>query len=668
MRLSREKSILLLLAILTVGVFARVAVNDFVNYDDPDYVTNNPQVQQGLTWSGAKWAFANLHGQATYWHPLTWLSHMLDCQLFGLQPAGPHLVNLLFHAANTLLLFLLLKQMTGATWRSAFVAAVFAIHPLQVNTVAWVTERKNVLSGLFWIMTLLAYLQYARKGGRGRYGLMLLLFVAGLMCKPTLVTLPCAMLLLDLWPLRRWSWAQKKLSPASDSQLVADRQPAKLSFLIIEKIPLLLLAIGSSLITVLAHEGLGISQESHGLPVQLRIENALVSYVRYLAKFFWPARLAVLYPHPGKWSEPAVLGSFFLLAAITVFVVWQIRRRPFLFVGWFWFLGVLLPASGVLQIGVQAMADRFIYLPIIGLLIAVTWAGTELIARWRFNAKLATAGVTLLVAAFAVVSFIQIGYWKNSFTLWEHTISVTGPNALAHNNLTYALYLAGRFDEALDHALESKRIRPDFAEPRLQLGMILEAKGNPQDAIAHYREAVAIHPNWPLARTRLADVLVKSGDPAGAIGEYSAFLQIVPNDAETHLRMAELLSAQGKTAEGIAHYREVIRLKPDQPEALNNLAWIYATSPQPEFRNGKEAVALAARACEVTKRAQPVLIGTLAAAYAEDGQFDQAARTATEAMDAARAAGQKELEETNARLKQLYSERKPYRDLRHDPP
>src|SRR5258706_3903505 len=317
MRLSREKSILLGLLLLTVAVFARVASNDFVNYDDPDYVTSNPQVQQGLTLDGIKWAFGNLHGQATYWHPLTWISHMLDFQLFGLKPAGHHMVNLLLHAANVLLLFIWLRRLTGATWRSAFVAAIFAVHPLQVDTVAWVTERKNVLSGFFWLLGLLAYVSYARNRSLSRYLLVMLTFSAGLMCKPVLVTLPCVMLLLDFWPWRRSSWARRNL-PASPTDLQITEAPtAKMSFLVLEKFPLLLLAIGSSLITVWSHEGLGISQESHGLPLELRLENAFVSYARYLGKVFWPARLAVLYPHPGQWPEAAVWGSFGLLAVIT---------------------------------------------------------------------------------------------------------------------------------------------------------------------------------------------------------------------------------------------------------------------------------------------------------------------------------------------------------------
>ncbi|HMC28626.1 MAG TPA: tetratricopeptide repeat protein, partial [Verrucomicrobiae bacterium] len=632
------------------------------NYDDPDYVTSNPVVQQGLTWQGVKWAFLNLHGQATYWHPVTWLSHMLDCQLFGLNPTGHHLMNLLFHSANVLLLFLLLQQLTGGFWSSAFVAALFAIHPLQVDTVAWITERKNLLSGIFWMLTLLAYLRYVRKPGVRRYALLLLLFIIGLMCKPVLVALPGAMLLLDIWPLRRWSWARRNLPEVSAPTPAQQAAPLKLSALLLEKAPLVLLAIASTALTVISHEGLGITQQSHGLPFELRMENAFVSYARYLGKFLWPSHLAVLYPHPGKWPEAVAWGSFLLLAILTLIAIWHFRRRPFLAIGWFWFVGVMLPVSGLLQIGVQAMADRFMYLPIIGLLIALTWWVNELIAGWNGTARTKLISAGLALAACAALSCIQLGYWKNSISLWEHTIAVTPANALAHNDLAYALYQAGQFDEALNEATEAARIRPDFAEPRLQMGMILEAKGQADDAIAYYRQALGIHPNWPLARKRLGDALAKLGNSEEAIAQYEAFLQMVPDVVEVHLRLAELLSREGKTAEAVGHYREALRLNPNEPNALNNLAWILATNARTDIRNGKEAVALAQHACELTQRKQPLFIGTLAAAHAENGQFDEAVRAANDAASVARAAGLTELAQTNEQLGKLYGENKAFRE------
>ena len=665
MRWSAKKWLLLLLALLTLAAFWQVSRNDFVNYDDPDYVTGNAYVQQGLTWSGVKWAFGNLHGQATYWHPLTWLSHMLDYQLFGLNASAHHLVNLLFHTANVLLLFLVVNQLTGAIWRSAVIAALFAIHPLQVGTVAWVTERKNVLSGLFWLLTLWAYIRYARQPRAGRYALMLVLFVLGLLSKPVLVTLPAALLLLDIWPLRRFGWARQHL-PTASAQGGVDVPAKRSGVIVLEKIPLLLLAVASSLVTILSHEGLGISQASHGLPFGLRIENALVSYVRYLGKIFWPSRLAVLYPHPGEWPEGAVWGSLLLLVLITAIVLWQFRRRPYLFVGWFWFLGVLVPAMGLWQVGIQAMADRFVYLPMIGLLLAVIWWAGDLTARLRItNAALAATAGVLLAGCFIVTS-TQLRYWRNSITLWEHTISVTGPNYVAHNNLANALLMAGRLDEALDHALAALRLRPNFAECRVLAGMILEAKVNPDEAIAQYQQAVSLRPTWPLPRKKLADLLARTGKSDSAVEQYTALLQMIPDDPECHRRIADLLTTQKQVIDAIAHYREAIRLDPYQEEAINNLAWIYASNPQSEIRNGKEAVALATRACELTGRKQPLFLGTLAAAYAEAGRFDEAVRTAMEAASVARANGSAEIAATNERLKQLYAEKRTYRDA--EPP
>lgn len=649
------------LLLLTWAVFWRVGLNDFVNYDDPDYVTSNPIVQQGLTWPGIKWAFLNLHGQATYWHPVTWLSHMLDCQLFGLKPAGHHLMNLLFHSTNVLLLFALLQQVTGAFWRSAFIAGLFAIHPLQVDTIAWITERKNLLSGLFWMLTLLAYLRYVRKPGVGPYALVLVLFVIGLMCKPVLVALPGAMLLLDVWPLRRWTWARENL-PGAGAVTASDQSaPVRVTILVLEKIPLVMLALGSSFLTIISHEGLGLTQQSHGLPFELRMENAFVSYARYVGKLLWPTHLAVLYPHPGKWPGIVVWGSFLLLGILTLAAIWHFRRRPYLAIGWFWFVGVMLPASGLLQIGVQAMADRFMYLPIIGLLIVLTWSANELMGHRNAAEQIKQISAGLSLAACVALSCVQLGYWKNSISLWEHSIAVTSPNALAHNDLAYALFQAGRLDEALNHASQAARIRPDFGEPRLQMGMISEVKGQPDDAITYYREAIQIHANWPLARKRLADVLAKLGNSQEAIAQYEAFLQMAPGVVEVHLRVAELLSRDGKTAEAIGHYREALRLNPNEPNALNNLAWILATNDRTEIRNGKEAVALAQQACELTGRKQPLFIGTLAAAYAENGQFDEAVRAAAEAASLAHATGLTDLAQTNEQLGKLYSERKPFR-------
>jgi protein O-mannosyl-transferase len=656
---TRTQWLAVLLVGITLAIFWRVGRNDFVNYDDPDYVTANRNVQAGLTWEGVKWAFGNLHGQATYWHPITWLSHMLDCQLFGLNATAHHLINLFFHTINAVLLFVILNRLTTAPWRSFIIAAIFAIHPLQVDTVAWVTERKNVLSGLFWMLSVLAYVRYVSQRTLPSYALVLLCFVLGLMTKPILVTLPAVLLLLDIWPLRRLPWTHQNL-PASNIE-GTDVPSASLKTLLVEKLPLLVLAIASSAVTILSHAGLGISQASHGLPVQLRIENAFVSYAGYLGKFVAPTNLAVLYPHPGKWPAEEVWMGILLIAAITALVGWQFRRRPFLLIGWLWFLAVMLPAVGLLQIGIQAMADRFMYLPIIGLLIAIVFTGAEIVRR--FGKNVAVSLTILALSACAILSSLQLRHWKNSLTLWQHTVEVTKDNWVALNNFAHTLYLAGQYDEGIERASESLRIRPDFAEARLNLALLIEAKGRPEEAILHYRRALAIHSNWPLARKHLADALARTGNATEAMVHYDATVAMVPSDIEARSKMASLLTQQGKSAEAIAQYREALRYDPERADVLNNLAWLLATDPRPDLRNPSEAVLRAARACELTKRKQPLFIGTLAAALAANGQFDEAVQTAEEAATLARLLGLPELEATNQRLKKLYSERKTYGDV-----
>jgi protein O-mannosyl-transferase len=653
---TRTQWLAVLLVVMTVAVYWQVSRHDFVNYDDTDYVTANSHVQAGLTWEGVKWAFGNLHGQATYWHPITWLSHMLDCQFFGLNPAAHHLVNLLWHTINVVLLFLLLNRLTGSMWASAFIAGVFAVHPLQVDTVAWVTERKNVLSGLFWMLTIAAYLRYVRKRSLTTYAIVVLCFVLGLMTKPVLATLPAVLLLLDVWPLRRLVWARQHL--ATPQNTGASLAPAKFKMLLLEKLPLLLLAGASGVVTILSHEGLGISQASHGLPLGLRIENAFVSYARYLKKFFVPTDLAVLYPHPGKWPSEVVWLSVLVIVVATVFALWQFRRRPYLALGWLWFLGVMVPTVGVLQVGIQAMADRFMYLPMVGLLIAIVFGASEILRRFPKGASVAIAVLALSGCAFLAAA--QLPHWKNSLALWRHTVEVTDRNWVAHNNFAHTLYLAGRYDEGIEQASASLRIRPEFAEASLNLGLLMEAKGKPDEAILQYRRALAIHPNWPLARKHLADALTRTGDASEALVHYEATVEMVPGDLEARSKLASVLTQQGKAAEAIAQYRECLRYNPDHAGVLNNLAWLLATDPRAELRNPSEAVLRAALACDLTQRKEPLFLGTLAAALAANGQFADAVRTAEEAATLAQALGMTELAETNRRLGRLYAERKTY--------
>jgi tetratricopeptide (TPR) repeat protein len=668
----RDRFVLLLLVALTLGAFWRVSLCDFVNYDDNDYVTANPVVQKGLTVKGLAWAFGQLHGEKTYWHPLTWFSHMLDCQLFGLKAGAHHVINLFLHTLNVALLFLVLKRMTGWLWRGALVAAFWAVHPLQVDTVAWISERKNLLSTLFWLLSMGAYVRYAEKPKVSRYLLVLLGMALGLMCKPVLVTLPCALLLLDVWPLRRFRFArslgiergtgnaERGMGGPPSS---ACRIPiSSFGRLITEKLLLLALAGVSSWITVHSHEGLNITQASTGLPLGLRFANAFVSYLRYLKKVFWPDDLAVLYPHPGMWPGDTVLGSVLLLLLITGLVLWGTRCAPYLLVGWLWFIGVLVPSIGILQIGTQAMADRFVYQPLIGLLILIVWAAADWAGHWPARQKLMKAVAILALFGCVIMTWRQIGFWKDSISLYQRAVAVTRNNYVMESNLAFTLHEAGRLDEAKAHALAAVQANPNHFPAHLILALICEGQDHLDEAAVHYRKALSVKPGWLEAMKGYGSLLLRQGRLDDAYAQLAPLSKAVPSDYEVHLQLAVLLGTQKKTAEAIRHYREALRLYPDWPEALNNLAWLLATRPEAQFRDGAEAVRLAERACELTQRKKPVYVGTLAAAYAEAGRFDDAVKTAQQAIDVATSGGEKDLAETNTRLLELYRARKAYRE------
>jgi len=653
------------LVVLTLGVYWRVGGHEFLNYDDNSYVTANPHVQAGLTWSGVGWAFGRIHGEETYWHPLTWLSHMVDCQLFGLNAGAHHWVNLLFHAINGVLLFLLLKKTTGLIWQSVVVASLFSVHPIQLDTVAWIAERKNVLSTFFALLALLAYVRYAQRPGLGRYSLIVFWFVLGLMSKPVLVTLPCVMLLLDWWPLRRFPLI--RLPGAASSRGSPSRSPrfapAPATRLMVEKLPLFALSVASGVVTILAHRGLGITDEVVGLPLKLRIENAFVSYMRYLDHAIWPNDLAILYPHPGMWPTPKVVLSVVVLLVVTGVVLRFWRRSPYLAVGWFWFLGVLVPTIGLLQAGVQAMADRFMYVPLVGLLIMIVWGVSDLAKGWRNRKSALILGSAIAVAACAISASLQLSRWKNSISVFEHALRVTENNFVIHYNLGITLRVANRLNEALPHFLEAARLRPDYAEAHYQAGVILELQNKPNEAITHYREATRFKPNWPASRRALGDLLAQLGNIDQAIVEYAAAARLAPEHPETRVQLGALLAQKGQTAEAVREWREALKLKPDWPELLNNLAWLLATHPRAEFRDGSEAVQLAERACQLTQYRRAILVGTLAAAYAETGRFNEASSTAQKAHDIALENGDKELAAKNLKLLEHYRANQPYREV-----
>jgi protein O-mannosyl-transferase len=565
------------LALIAVNliVYASVRHHDFVNFDDDDYVTANPVVLRGLTWHGVAWAFTTEH--AVNWHPLTWLSHMLDVQLYGLDAGAHHLTNLLFHIGNTLLLFGLLHRMTGALGRSAFVAGLFAVHPLHVESVAWVAERKDVLSTLFWMLTLWAYIEYVkrpdlRQSSRRRYAAVLLFFALGLMAKQMLVTLPLVLLLLDFWPLGRvgigpnpaGGWA-----PARDGWATA-------GCLVSEKLPLLALAVASSIATFVIHQRGGAVIILSAIPLQLRIENALVSYVVYIGKMLWPAGLAVLYPYPQSLSAWSVAVAFVTLTGISVAVIWAAPRRPYLPVGWFWYLGTLVPVIGLIQVGDQTIADRYTYIPLIGLFIIVAWGAPDLLVRWPLRRvvlpKIALpAAACLVILACAITARGQLEYWEDSTTLWTHTLAVTTRNNIAHNNLGATLADQGKTDEAIAHYSEALRIKSDYADAHNNLGVALADQGKFDEAIAHYSEALRIKPGYSDAHSNLGIALADQGNLDEAIAQFTEALRINPDSAKAHNNLGVALASQGKLDEAIAQFTEALQVKPDYADARNNL-------------------------------------------------------------------------------------------------
>jgi len=596
----------LLLALVTVAVYAPVARYDFVGYDDPDYITNNPHVLGGLSWGSTIWAFKA--GYASNWHPLTWLSHMLDCQLFGPSAGAQHLVSVVFHVANTLLLFLVLRRLTGAHGRSAFVAGLFALHPLHVESVAWIAERKDVLSAFFFFLTLWAYARYAEskpgnseaKGGTEEqasytprtvlrflssphYWLALLLFACGLMSKPMLVTLPFVLMLLDYWPLRRWQSGTGGRSVSLENLAEAcggTRGPrlASLLPLLLEKVPFLALSVGSSVVTFwVQREGGSVSVS---LSLGARVANALVAYVSYVGKLFCPAKLSVLYPHPGHWPAWQVLGCGLLLAGGCGMVAWLARGRPYLTVGWFWFLGMLVPVIGLVQVGLQSMADRYTYLPSIGLFIMLVWGIQELssIRRWRSNALVLGVALALVACVFTTES--QVQYWRNSETLFRRAIETTSRNYLAYYNLGFYFNAQGRTAEAIDSYLRALEIKPDYADALSNLGFVLAAQRRYPESIQYFQEALRAEPDHLGAHNNLGNVLADVGRVDEAIAHCEVVLKRKPEDADAHNNLGVALVRKGKIEQAIGHFRQAVRINPRDTSFRSNLGNALASQRQ----------------------------------------------------------------------------------------
>jgi Flp pilus assembly protein TadD len=699
-----------LLVTLVFIVFGQTVRHGFVDLDDNYYVYENPIVSRGLSLDGLRWALT--FGGIGHWHPLTWVTHMLDCQFYGLWAGGHHLTNVLLHAAAVVLLFLVLLQMTGALWRCAFVAAVWAVHPLRVESVAWIAERKDVLSAVFFMLTLGAYIRYVRKPSASRYILVMISFALGLMSKNMLITLPFLLLLLDYWPLRRLD------------------QPSRFYRRLKEKIPLIALSAISCAITFLVPEKL---VPIDHLPLWLRMENTLVSYGIYLWQTIWPAGLAPFYPNPTHafpiWE---VAGSLALLCLISAAAIGVRKRHPWLLIGWLWFVGMLVPVIGLVQISTYSHADRYTYLPQIGLCLAGTWMAADWAGERRERRFTLGSVALVILCALLIAGWHQTAYWRDNETLWTHTLECTRDNWTAHTDLGMAFYQQGRTDDALAQFREAVRINPADEEAQNDLGLALSRQGRIDEGIAQYREALRINPAYPEAHNNLGNALFQQGRIDEAIAEFREACQLKPSYGEAHSNLGVALCHQGRIDEGIAQYLEALRINPNVAEAHanlgvallqqgrsgeaiaefrealrlnsadakthynlakallhdgqlaeaiaqvqnafelqpadfsieNTLAWMLAAAPQSSLRDGPRAVQLATQASRSSGGGNPVILRTLAAAYAQAGQFPDAVNTAQKALQLAQVQSNTALVNALAREIKLYEAGQPFQEVK----
>ncbi|MFC1515633.1 tetratricopeptide repeat protein [Thermodesulfobacteriota bacterium] len=550
-----------IIAATTFFVYQHVQNLDFV-FDDHQYITENRLVHGPVTLNSILWAFTTTHDGN--WHPLTWLSHMLDCQLFGLNPGRHHLVNLLFHIANTLLLFSVFEKMTGDFRKSAFVAALFALHPLHVESVAWVAERKDVLSMFFGLLTLRGYVRWVEHPGVSRYLTVLLFFTLGLMAKPMLVTLPFVLLLLDYWPLHRF-----RTKPSNNPE--TGHQRAVLSGLIREKIPLFILTSISAVLTFMAEKKGGSMSALDAIPLKSRMANALISYVNYIIKTVWPAKMTVLYPLQETFPWWKVAGACVVLITVTFLAIKSIKRHPFFTVGWCWYLGTLVPVIGLVQVGVQSMADRYTYIPLVGIFIIIAWGAPELVAQWRYRKIWLATLASVILAILMVSTWKQVRYWENSITLFEHALKITSNSYVPHYNLGHALAKQGRTSEAIEHYLQALRLKPDYVKAHNNLGNVLARQGRTSEAIEHYLQALRIKPDQAKAHYNLGATFDKQGRISEAIEHYLQALRIKPDYVKAHNNLGVALFRKGNITGAIAHFREALRINPDHIHAKNNL-------------------------------------------------------------------------------------------------
>lgn len=606
--------ICLFLTVSTLSVYHQVRDFEFVNLDDSVYVSDNEHVTQGLSFKNIRWALTA--EVAANWHPLTIISHMLDCGLYGLNPGHHHLTSLFFHIANSLLLFLVLKRMTGALWQCAFVAALFALHPLHVESVAWVSERKDVLSTFFMMLALWAYARYVERPGVKTYIPVAVFFVLGLMSKPMLVTLPFVLLLLDLWPLNRLQF-EKTIGPAYTQEALS------LSRLVFEKIPLFALSAASCIVTYLYQQSGGSVVSVFTYPLYKRVVNAFVSYIHYLLKMIWPFKLAAFYPNLDSIPLWQACGAIALFALITFFALRSYKRYPLIFVGWFWYVGTLMPVIGLVQVGEQAMADRYTYIPLIGIFIMIAWGVPELLTRFKFKTKLLAALSSIIILVLIPITWLQVGVWANSISLFKHAIKVTDKNYFALNNLAFPLVNQGRIDEAIIHLKEALKIYPGYAKAHYNLGVLLERKGKAENAIRQYLLALRTDPSSKGTHTalgsvlatqgnyekaiehlnkgfddpvkallRMGDVLFSSGHEIEAAHYYALLLEKDPDSLHAHYSLGSIFAKQGDLKKAEVHFKEAIRIDNNFAEGHTNLGYVMLQQGNEDegIRNFYEAI------------------------------------------------------------------------------
>ncbi len=636
--MSRPRLIALLLALATLLVYLPVTRSSFVNFDDDDYITNNPVVKKGLTGDGLRWAFTTWH--ASNWHPLTWLSHMTDCELFGLNAGAHHSINALFHSANAALLFVLLLRLTGALWPCAFIAALFAWHPLHVESVAWIAERKDVLSTFFALLALLSYVKFARERCRRSFWLALVFFALGLLAKPMLVTLPFILLLLDYWPLKRISDLKK---------------------LVVEKTPFFLLTTISCVVTFLAqHHGEAV-RSLKSVSLAYRLENLPVAYATYLQKIFRPVDLAVIYPLPVKISALAVASAVVVLALISA-GVWRERvRRPYLIVGWLWFLGMLVPVIGLVQVGGAALADRYTYLSATGIFIMAVFGCVDLAKRFQFPKMILPASAIGILAACLMLTEYQLRFWRNGEMLFRHAIAVTKDNDVAFVDLGVALDAQGRFEEAVGCYHQALQLAPGRFQIHNNLGNILDHLGRTPEALAEYQEAVRLKPDNAFLHNGTGQILVKLDRFDEAAAEFNEAARLDPGYASPHLELGKVLLKQGRDTEAVEQFRTATRLDPDNFQIIAYVAHVLAASDNPAVRDGKSALELAAHANVLTGGAQPPVLDALAMACAETGDFENAVVVGQGAVKLAAQVKLKDLAMIQRRL-ELYQNHQPWRE------